>query len=57
MGWRRQRASERADDSWELLSDGNWIPTCCSLRSLLMNRKEREQQRRDGRKAGDNLTA
>lgn len=27
-------AWEGADDSWELLSDGNWTPTCCSLGSL-----------------------
>lgn len=38
----RERASERAGDSWELLSDGNWTPTCCSLGSLLMNSRERE---------------
>lgn len=43
------RASENADDSWELLSDGNWTPTCCSLGSLLMNRRERGQRRRDGK--------
>lgn len=45
----REWASERADDSWELLSDGNWTPTCCSLGSLLMNRRERGQRRRDGK--------
>lgn len=37
------------DDSRELLSDGNWTPTCCSLGSLLMNRSERGQQRRNGK--------
>lgn len=32
-----------------MLSDGNWTPTCCSLGSLLMNRRERGQRRRDGK--------
>lgn len=41
------REHHGADDSWGLLSDGNWTPTCCSLGSLLMNRKERGQRRRD----------
>lgn len=45
-------ASDRADDSWELLSGGNWILTCCSLGNLLMNRTKTRLWRRDGRKAG-----
>jgi len=44
-----QKALERAEDSWELLSGGNWIPTCCSLGSLMIKRKEIGQQRRDGK--------
>lgn len=42
----------RADDSWELLSGGNWIPTCCSLGNLLMNRRKRRLWKRDDKKAG-----
>lgn len=45
----RETASEKADDSGEMLSDGNWTPACCSLGSLLMNRRERGQQRGDGK--------